>query len=133
MARWTEPTVEDEESWREFVVDLPASIRGIGERLYPWELYRLKTTDQRVTLYSISENGTVTVEITGEFNDILFDRQVFGINPDDLEPCDLPEASEQLGTRMTHDEVEDNIDLIRATTRPDLFVLDENGKAVRKS
>ena len=133
MARWTEPTAEEEAGWKEWVATRPDVVRKIGERLEPWQLYRLKTTGQRVTLYSISEDGTVTVDITGEYNAILFDRQVFGINPDDLEPCDLPDKGEVTGTMMTGEQVDDNIDLLRATIRPDLFVLDKDGIARRKS
>lgn len=133
MTRWTEPTAEDEASWNEFVRTRPDVVRRIAERLKPWELYRLKTTGQRVTLYSISEDGTVTVDITGEYNATLFDCQVFGINPDDLEPCDLPASGEVTGTMMTPEQVDDNIDALRVAIRPDLFVLDKDGIAQRKS
>jgi hypothetical protein len=133
MARWTEPEAEEVTAWKEWVASRPAAVRKIAERLEPWTLYRLKDTGQRVTLYSISEDGTVTVDITGEYNAMLFDRQVFGINPNDLIPCDLPAKHEVTGTMMTPDEVDDNIDVLRATIRPDLFYLDEEGVARRKS
>lgn len=131
MARLVEPTVEEEREWREWVASRPESVRVVAERLDPWSLYRMKSTGQRVTVHSFSEDGTVTVDITGEFNLQLFDSQVFGIDPDDLEPCDRPDAP--TGSLMTPDQVEDNVDVLRATIRPDLWALDASGKAVRKS
>lgn len=131
MARVIEPTEEDQADWAEWVGSRPDSVRIIAEKFDPWSLFRLKTTDQRVTIYSFSEDGTVTVNITGEFNLHLFDSQVFGINPDDLEPCELPDTP--TGSLMTPDDVEDNVDILRATIRPDLWMLNEDGKAVRKS
>ena len=133
MARWTEPDDEEVAAWKEWVATRPDVVRKIAERLEPWSLYRLKDTGQRVTLYSISEDGTVTVDITGQYNAMLFDRQVFGINPNDLEPCALPAKHEVTGTMMTADDVDDNIDMLRATIRPDLFYLDAEGVARRKS
>ncbi len=132
MARFAEPTSEQERGWAEWVASRPDTVRVIAERLEPWSLYRLKTTEQRVTLYSISEDGTVTVTVTGEFNAVAFDRQVFGIDPDDLEPCDLPDADEPTGTALTTQEVEENIDVLRATVRPDLWEIGPDGKARRK-
>ena len=61
------------------------------------KLYRLKSTGQRVTIYSYSENGTVKVNITGQFNFVTFSRRVFGIPTIDLEECDLPKSDEVLG------------------------------------
>ena len=57
----------------------------------------MKSTGHRVTMYSYSENGTVTVNVTGDYNVVVFERQVFGISPDDLEECDLPAPGEFLG------------------------------------
>jgi len=94
MARYYNPTTDEEHAWREWVADLPVDVRVIAERFDPWTLYQLKTTGQRVVLYSFSEDGTVTVNVLAEFNLIMLERQVFGINPDDLEECDLPDADE---------------------------------------
>lgn len=91
MARFCEPTEEQESGYHAWVKTRPPVVREIAERLEPWSLYRMKSTDQLVTLYSISEDGTVTVNVTSEFNGPwVMDRQVFGIEPDDLEPADLP-------------------------------------------
>jgi hypothetical protein len=96
----------DEAAWQEWVDSRPAVVKGIAERLRPDKLYRMKSTRQRVTMHSINENGTVTVDVTGRFNLIDFDRQVFGIDPDDLEECDLPTAGESVGTLCNEEEAD---------------------------
>jgi hypothetical protein len=133
MARYIEPTETQQAGWRQWVAERPHAVRVIAERFDPWTLYRLKTTDQRVTLLSISENGTVSVAVSGEFNFVTHERRVFGINPDDLEPCDLPASDTRVGTLLTHDEVEEHIDALRVIVRPDLWELNADGKAVRKT
>ena len=77
----TDP-VERERFWNEWLADRPKIIQEMGEKLKPWHLYRLTTTDQKVTLYSFSEDGTVTVDVVEGRN---ADHRVFGIRPDDLE------------------------------------------------
>lgn len=104
----------DETAWNEWVKTRPDVVRAVCERLPPDRLYRMKSTGSRVTLYSYSEDGTVTVDITGEYNAHVMDRQVFGIDPDDLQECDLPGADEPLGTLLTDDaDVEAYIDMVR--------------------
>lgn len=41
---------------------------------------------------------TCRVGVSGEFNLVTFERDVFGIDPKDLEECDLPGPDELLGT-----------------------------------
>lgn len=94
----------DKDGWDEWVATRPESVQKICRQLPPNRLYRMKSTGDRVTLYSYSEDGTVTVNVTGEYNVLIFDRQVFGINPDDLEECDLPKPGEPLGATMTDPE-----------------------------
>jgi hypothetical protein len=93
----------------------PPVVREMCKRLPPDRLYRMKSTGQRVTMYSYSENGTVTVNVTGQYNQITFDRRVFGVDPDNLEECDFPPSDEPIGTLLTEQEdVEAFIDLERA-------------------
>lgn len=98
-----EVTPEMEAGWAAWVAERPPAIRKVAERFTPWKLYRMKSTKQRVTVYSISDTPTdppvvtLTVNVTGEFNFVTHERQVFGIDPDDLEECDLPEPGERLG------------------------------------
>ena len=129
MARFAQPTPDQEAGWKEWVSERPGCVRTIAERFDLWTLYRMKSTGDRCTLYSFNENGTVKVNITGEYNMTLFDRQVFGVDPDDLEECDLPEPDEPLGTVLSNDEVEENIDALRCAIRPDLFEMGADGRA----
>jgi len=108
MAQFTEPTSKQRVDWNQWVVERPDNVREVAERFDPWTLYCMKDTNQRVTLYSFGEQAagdvTLTVNITGEFNLISFDRQVFGIDPEALEECDLPAEGEPLGQVLNEDE-----------------------------
>lgn len=104
----------DVDGWNAWVSTRPAAVQDLCKRLPPDRLYLLKTSNRRVTLYSYSEDGTVTVNVTGEYNMVTFSRQVFGINPDDLEECDLPADDEPLGEMLTERvDIEEFIDLVR--------------------
>lgn len=102
--RHTNPTPEQERLWKEWL-DKPehAKIRAAAERLDPWTLYRLKTTGQRVYLLAFTDPGgdgkvTCRVGVSGEYNLVTFERDVFGVDPDNLEECDLPGPGEVVGT-----------------------------------
>jgi hypothetical protein len=110
----------------------PVAVRKAYEACPPTKLYLLKTSGHRVTIESYQSDGTVTVAVTGQYNRVAFDRNVFGINPEDLEECDLPAPDEHLGARLTQDELDDHIDEIRVQTRPDLWAMGPDGKAVWK-
>lgn len=113
MARFVEPEAEHIGLWRDWVASRPPIVRAIAEKLEPWKLYRLKGSGHRVTLYSINENGTVTVNVTGRFNAVMFERCVFGVDPNDLEECDLPSPGEIVGSLLTDEEAERNRDALR--------------------
>jgi hypothetical protein len=103
MANIFEPTSEQIAAWDEWVRSRPEAVRKIAEKIYPWKLYRLKTSGHRVTLYSIDEQKdntepTLRVNVSGDFNFLSFERTVFGIKIDDLEECDLPGPDEKLGS-----------------------------------
>ena len=98
----------------EWVASRPPVVQEIIRKLPPDRLYRMKSTGHRVTLIAYAEDGTVRVNVSGQFNFVMFDRQVFGVKADDLEECDLPKAGEQTGTVLTGDEdVKDYIDAMR--------------------
>lgn len=108
----------DRKGWEEWVATRPSTIQELCRRLPPQKLYRLKSTNQRVIVHSYSEDGTVTVDATGEFNQVLFGRRVFGIDPSDLEECDLPGPDEPVGdlcekAGLTQDEVVEMLTTIR--------------------
>ena len=99
MARWFEPTTKQQASWEAWVSERPESVRAIAARFPPWELYRLKSTGQRVSVVSIFENGTLKVHVNGAINyDFVYfthpevcDFDVFGVDPRSLEPCEIPD------------------------------------------
>lgn len=132
-----DPTPEQLAGWHEWVASRPPAVRAVAERFDPWSLYRLKPKGHRVTLVSFGEapDGTVTltVNVSAEFNLVMFERQVFGVKPDDVEPCEVPTADEVTGALFTPEQATDHIDAIRVMVRPDLWTLDPTtGKAVRK-
>lgn len=92
----------------------------------------MKSTGQRVTLCSIFEDGTISVSVSANYNFVLHERNVFGIDPNDLEPCEIPPPDELVGSVLTDEQVEENIDALRVLVRPDLFVMDNDGTAKRK-
>lgn len=133
MARYVEPTLEQQAAWQEWMASRPAVVKAIAERFDPWSLYKLKPTRQRVTLAAINEDGTLRVNVSAEFNFVLFARSVFGINPDDLESCELPDPGDALlGAVLSDSDVGANIDALRVLVRPDLWELDTDGKVVEK-
>lgn len=134
MTRFVEPTPEQELGWKKWIAERPDKVREVAKRFEPWSLYRMKSTGHRVTIASFAESDpvTLTVNVTGEFNAVAFERSVFGISPDDLEPCELPEAGDPLGAAMTAHDVDQNIDEMRVMVRPDLWEMGPDGKARRK-
>jgi hypothetical protein len=85
----------NKEVWNEWVDSRPDVIKNICKKYPPDRLYLLKTTNRRVTIHSYSENGTVTVDVSGDYNIVTFARRVFGVNPEDLQECDLPSKNEE--------------------------------------
>lgn len=130
--RFCTPTKKQETGYRRWVRKLPEPARALAERFDPWTLYLLKSTGHRVMIQSFSDDGTMTVIVSGKFNLVLHEREVFGISADDLEECDLPAAGEQLGAALSRAEAADNLDALRVMVRPDLWTMGEDGKAMRK-
>lgn len=101
-------------AWDEWVESRPPVVQDLCRRYPPDRLYRIKDSGHRCTLVSYSEDGTMKVNVTGQFNFVTFDRQVFGIKPENLEECDLPGADEHLGTALTEKEdIDAFVDLVR--------------------
>jgi hypothetical protein len=96
--RFQQPTEEHLAAWKTWLAERPEVIQQLGNRFEPWTLFRLKSTGQRVTVCGFNESGTVTVNVSGEFNLVSHERSVFGIDPNDLMECDLPSDDELLGT-----------------------------------
>jgi len=130
--RYAEPTNEQLAAWKAWLAERPENVRCIGERLDPWTLYRMKSTNQRVTIAAIAENATVRVNVTGEFNLIGFERSVFGVDPDDLVECDLPGDDEDLGTLdLTEAEAKELMQLDSARRDERMLMYAVAGRKIR--
>jgi hypothetical protein len=125
-----EPTADEERLYREWVTTRPAVVRAIAERVDPWSVYRLTATGPRVRVVSIAESGTVTVDVDGTLNAVAFARQVFGIDPQDLVPADLPAPEEPLGEALSPAQVAEYRDELRLAVRPDLWERLDDGRIV---
>lgn len=76
----------DPKLWEEWVASRPPMIQEMCRKYPPDRLYRMKSTGRLVTMYSYSEDGTVTVNVSSNHNEgLFFDRSVFGVDPADLE------------------------------------------------
>lgn len=84
-------TCKDQKDFEDWLDGRPEVIKEMAATIKPWHRYRVKTTGQRCTLYSFSEDKTVTIEVDGHDSAILnainrlLPMKVFGVNPDDLE------------------------------------------------
>jgi len=106
MAKWIEWTTEQEAAWAEWLSARPQAIQDIVAKynLRPDNLYQLKETGQIGYIHSLNERGTLTMDFTDTFNQhnlYMSNRRVFGLNPEDLEECDLPEGVEVIKSEPT--------------------------------
>ncbi len=99
-----DPSDEERAGWEAWLAERPEAVRKVAEKLPPWKLYRLHDSGHRVTLRSIDEGEddsvTLTVTVSAQFNLIAFERNVFGIKPEDLTECDLPGPDEPVGAAV---------------------------------
>lgn len=116
-----DPTDKNRSDWKAWVASRPAIVREIIDRhaFEPWKLYRMKSTGHRVTIAAFDEPESggvmVRVDVSGAFNLVAFERQVFGIDPDDLEECDLPAPDEPLGSLgMSIEEVKKRVEALKS-------------------
>lgn len=116
--------IKDLTAFRAWVESRPGPVQKMIASHPPDRLYQMKSTGQRCTLYSYAENGTVTVEITGEFNFVAFSRSVFGIDLNDLVECNLPPKDEVVGdvaeeAGLTQDDIMREMSSLPANLSPD--------------
>lgn len=107
MANICEVTEQMESSYEKWILkelDGKAKIADIARKYPPWKLFRMKSTGHRVAPYAFNNDGTITIFVSGLYNFVMFERTVFGVNPDDLEECSLPSASERVGIVITNDK-----------------------------
>lgn len=118
MAKWIFYNDAQKRIMAEWLADRPAHIQEMVRKWPPDELFRLKTTGQYVYVRSYGEDGTVLINIEAEHNRHIvknpefaflygYPRQVFDIDPNDLEECELPEGVETLSAPL-HTDVPTN-------------------------
>ena len=114
MAKLMEPSAEQLAEWDAWVAERPPSVRAVAERFNPWTVYRFKDTGQRCTILAFGEDGTVRVAVTSVLNFVTFEREVFGVDPDNLEESDLPGPDELTGAMFVEEpDVERCADALR--------------------
>ena len=74
----------NQSGFNEWLQGRPNCIIDMVKRYPPDVLYRMKSTGQRVTIIAYAEDGTVRVLVSGDYNAVIFDREVFGVN---IEPA----------------------------------------------
>ncbi len=84
------PTRQELRQWHLWLLDRPQKVREIAIRFPPWKVLQLRSSGHLVTMRSIQENEdgtvTVTVHVSERLNSpLLFEREVFGVFPHDLE------------------------------------------------
>lgn len=91
MSNIFEPTKIQIKELNDWKLTRPKIIQDMIDKFPPHKLYRLKETNQNVTVYSYAENGTLAVNIYSIDNPHLppQDFQVFGIQQDSLEESDF--------------------------------------------
>lgn len=106
-----QPDPEEVAGWETWVNSRPLKVSAVARQFNPWQLYRMKSTGHRVLVYSFDDPTsdpqlpvTLTVLVLGKFNKVAFERKVFGIPPEDLEPCELPAPEEEVGAALTDPE-----------------------------
>lgn len=106
--------IENQQMWAKWLQERPPIIQQMAADYPPDRLYHYKTTNQRGTIYSYAEDGTVTLNVTGEYCLVEFPRSVFGVDPAKLVECDLPPPEEPVGTLLkTNEQVEQHINTVK--------------------
>src|SRR3972149_9607324 len=112
-------TVGDRAAFDRWVASRPLCIQELIAKLPPDRLYRFnRGNGERVLIHSYHEMGDgsceLRVEVLGEYNLIAFERNVFGVRPEHLVECDLPDPDELVGVLYeTDEEVDEYIDSMK--------------------
>lgn len=116
MANFWEPTPEQLKKREAWVESLPVeAAKEAARKILPWKLYRIKGEGPRMALIGVWNDGTCQMAIRGEWNLVAFERNVFGVNPDDLVECELPAPDELLGVTMNDEQTMEAIRKLRET------------------
>lgn len=106
MAVFKAWTPESLALWEQWLAGRPQVIKDVAAAYPPNRLYRHTPTGQRVFILAYSEDRTVRMAVTGTYNFLSMERQVFGVPVDELVECELPAPGEPLGAVLTPAEVE---------------------------
>jgi hypothetical protein len=95
MARFMDPTPEEEAKWAEGLVEFPDHIRQLAD---PWSLYRIKSTGELVIFDGIVEHPDGELTISVIYVDMDNNRTLWGrdVPVDDLEPCEPSGTDEEI-------------------------------------
>lgn len=94
-------TPEEQAEWDAWVASRPPVVADLCRRFPPNRLYLLTSSNHRVTVHSYQEDGTLQVDVGGEYNKVMFERRVFGVKPEELTECDLPAPGMPTGVVLT--------------------------------
>lgn len=98
MAITHELTDGQKTEWENWVDTRPPAIQEMCRKWPPNVLYRMESgSGHRATVHAYNEDGTVTMFVSGEYNRVIFSRAVFGVDPETLVECDLPDPREDVG------------------------------------
>lgn len=107
MARFREPSETEEQMWKGWVASRPPHVEAVASRFEPFSLYRMKSSGQRVVVIGFTEHHeghvSLIVQIAGEFNSQPGEKAVAELDPEDLEPCEVPDPSECAGGGIFND------------------------------
>lgn len=103
----------DMNSFEEWLKTRPLIIQEMAKKYPPNKFYKIRGKGHICTLYSYSEDKTVSVDITGDFNKLTIERRVFDVNIDDLVETEFDET-QPTGVLFTkEDDIEDHIKIMR--------------------
>lgn len=77
-------TPDKQREWNEWVEALPETTGNLARKFPINRLYILLSSFHIVSPYSYGDNGTLTVTVSKEYNDITESWRVFGVLPDGL-------------------------------------------------
>jgi hypothetical protein len=95
MARFMDPTPEEESNWAEAFSEFPDHIRQLAD---PWSLYRIKSTGELVIHHAIGEHpdGELTIGVIYVDPDKTCKLWGRDVPVDDLEPCEPSGTDEEI-------------------------------------
>jgi len=85
----------------QWLKDRPPVIAQMFRKRPPNLLYKINPSGSKGTIYSYSEDGTISLAVSGEYCLVQFPSRVFGVSIDNIEEC---EPDEQVGTLCNTDE-----------------------------